>query len=128
MFRLWPWPAPWLGTGSLKRAAPSDRIHAQVTSRSRAQTWGPSPRRGRIRSCAGCWPGGQDQGTYRDAEAGDVGDQIGGIGEESQRPEHDPAGDLDEQQGGVDAQCPAQCAALPGARDVSAVLERMPGT
>jgi hypothetical protein len=71
--------------------------------------------------------GRQDQGTYRDAEVGNVGDQMGGVGEQSQRPEHDPAGDLDEQQGGVDAQCPAQCAALPGARDVGAVLERMPG-
>ena len=61
MFRLWPWarwttmallaltskprvataarPAPWTGTGSLRRDAPSNKIHAPAASSSRALTW-----------------------------------------------------------------------------------------
>jgi hypothetical protein len=65
----------------------------------------------------------QDQRPQCDAQPGDVGDQVGRIGKQCQRPEDDPAGNLDDQQGGVDAQGPSQRAPLPRSADVAVMLE-----
>ena len=69
--------------------------------------------------------GRQHQGAHGDSQTGDIGDQVGGVGEQRQRREHDPPDHLGDQQGDVHSQRPAQCPALTGAGEVPAVLVRM---
>jgi len=119
-------PAPWTGTGSPRRLTPSYRIHTPAASRSRALTWAAiTSARANPKLCRALT--GRAVRIDGDPQPCDVGDQVRGVGEQRQRPEHDPAGDLHDEQRGVDTQCPAERAALPGPGDVPTVFERVPG-
>ena len=70
-------------------------------------------------------PGRQPKRQQPDAKAGYVGNQVGGVGEQGQRVEDQPAKGLHDEQPQVDAQCPRQRAELAGSWLAGFVAERV---
>jgi len=74
------------------------------------------------------WPNRESKRQERDAQAGHIGDQMGGVGEQRQRVKDQPAKCLHDEQSNVDAQRPLQRAELGGSWLAGFVAERVAGS